>query len=50
LAGKIVFADRAADLLDGRQQLALGVQCLAAPPATRVPAELSIERRLGPLR
>ena len=50
LAGKIVFADRAADLLDGRRQLALGVQCLAAPPGTRVPAELSIERRLGPLR
>jgi len=49
LAGKIVFADRAADLLDGRQQLALGVQCLAAPPGTRVPAELSIERGLGPL-
>ena len=50
LAGKIVFADRATDLLDGRQQLALGVQCLAAPPGKRVPAELSIERRLGPLR
>jgi hypothetical protein len=50
LAGKIVFADRRADLLDDRQQLALGVQCLAAPPGTRVPAELSIERRLGPLR
>jgi hypothetical protein len=49
LAGKIVFADRAADLLDGRQQLALGEQCLAAPPGTRVPAELSIERGLGPL-
>ena len=39
----------AADLLKGRQRLALGVQCLAAPPGTRVPAELSIER-VGPLR
>jgi hypothetical protein len=49
LAGKIVFADRAADLLDGRQRLALGVRCHAAPSGTRVPAELSIER-VGPLR
>jgi hypothetical protein len=38
LAGEIVFADPrdkpgdAADLLDGRQWLALGVQCLAALP------------------
>ena len=33
LAGKIVFAERAADLLEGRQWLALGMQCLAALPA-----------------
>jgi hypothetical protein len=41
---QFVFADHAADLLEGRQRLALGVQCLAAPPGTRVPAELGIER------
>src|SRR5271163_401369 len=31
LAGEIVFADRAADLLEHLGWLALGMQCLAAP-------------------
>jgi hypothetical protein len=43
LAGKIVFAEDAADLLEGRQWLALGMQCLAALPGKRVRPQLRIE-------
>jgi len=34
----------AADVLERRQRLALGVQCLAALPGKRVPSELGIKR------
>jgi hypothetical protein len=32
LAGEVIFAEGAANLLEGRQRLALGMQCLAALP------------------
>jgi hypothetical protein len=43
LAGEIILADGTADLLDGRQRLALGMQRLAAPPGKRVRPQLRVE-------
>jgi hypothetical protein len=39
---EVVFADRAAGLPEGRERLALRVQCLTALPNKRLPAQLGV--------
>ena len=43
LAGEIIFAERAADLLEHRRRLALGMQRLARLPAEGLPTEHGLD-------